>query len=84
MSEAESMALAISVVYSAYYSELGTAPELPANKPSTERNGVRLSNSPKPQPAAAARNFIRAYDPQIRTSLLDFWSTVAPSVVKDF
>jgi hypothetical protein len=48
MSEAESTALVLREVYSAYYSELGgvgAAPEPQARKPKTERNVVRL---PKP------------------------------------
>lgn len=69
MSEAESTALALREVYSAYYSELGgvgAAPEPQARKPKTERNVVRSPKPPKPQPAAAARNSSR---PMIRNSL---------------
>src|SRR5438445_2820990 len=59
MSEAESTALALREVYSAYYSEMGgvgAAPEPQARKPKTGRKIVRLPKPPKPQPAAAARN----------------------------
>jgi hypothetical protein len=58
MSDAESTALALREVYSAYYSELGgvgAAPKPPARKPKTERKVVRFPKPPKPQPAVAAR-----------------------------
>jgi hypothetical protein len=58
MSEAESTAMAVREVYSAYYSELGgvgAAPEPQARKPKTERKVERLLRPPKPQPAVAAR-----------------------------
>ena len=67
MSEAESRALAIREVYSAYYSEVGEAPEPPqARKPKTKGNVAR-HRPPKPQPApSAARN---STGPTIRKSL---------------
>ena len=62
ISEAESTALAVREVYSAYYSEMGgvgAAPEPQARKPTTKGN--------KPQPApSATRNSI---GPMIRKSL---------------
>src|SRR5712672_2926689 len=50
MSEAESTAVAVREVYSAYYSEMGgvgTAPE--ARTPTTEGKVVRFQRRPKPQ-----------------------------------
>ncbi len=87
MSEADSTALALREVYSAYYSEmggLGAAPEPQAPKPKTERKVVRLPKSPKPEPAGAARNSSR---PMIRKSLpalLIFASMVALIVTYRF
>ena len=64
MNEAESTALAVREVYSAYYSEmggLGAAPEPQARKP------IKKNQPPKHQPArSAARPSIR---PMIRKSL---------------
>ncbi len=70
MSEAESTALAVREVYSAYYSEMGgvgEAPEPPqARKPKTKGNVAR-HRPDKPQPApSAARN---STGPTIRKSL---------------
>ncbi|WFU32411.1 hypothetical protein QA635_39045 [Bradyrhizobium brasilense] len=53
MSEAESTALAVREVYSAYYSEMGgvgAAPEPKARKPTTEGKVVRLQSGPKSRP----------------------------------
>ena len=71
MSEAESTALAVREVYSAYYSEMGgvgEAPELPqARKPTTKGKVARHRPLPKPRPAPlAARN---STGPTIRKSL---------------
>ena len=71
MSEAESTALAVREVYSAYYSEMGgagAAPEPKARAPTTEGKVVRFQRRrPKPQPApSAARHSTR---PMIRKSL---------------
>jgi hypothetical protein len=81
MNEAESTALAIREVYSAYYSEMGgvgAAPEPKARTPTTEGKVVRFQRRPKPQPASsAARN---STGPMIRKSLaalLIFASMVA-------
>ena len=81
MSEAESMALAVREVYSAYYSEMGgvgAAPELKARTPTTEGKVVRFQRPPNPRPGlSAARHPTR---PMIRKSLpalLIFASMVA-------
>jgi hypothetical protein len=70
MSEAESTALAVREVYSAYYSEMGgegAAPEPQAGKPTTEGSVGRSRRPPKPQPApSTARN---STGPTIRKSL---------------
>src|SRR5215213_476047 len=53
MSEAESTALAVREVYSAYYSEMGgagAAPEPKARTPTTEGKVVRFKRGPKPKP----------------------------------
>jgi len=88
MSEAESTALAIREVYSAYYSEMGgvgAAPEPKARTPTTEGKAVRFQRRPKPQPASsAARN---STGPMIRKSLpalLIFASMVALIVTYRF
>ena len=81
MSEAESTALAVREVYSAYYSEMGgvgTASEPKARTPTTEGNVARFQRRPKLQPGlSAARHSTR---PMIRKSLpalLIFASMVA-------
>jgi hypothetical protein len=81
MSEAESTALAVREVYSAYYSEMGgvgAAPEPKARTPTTEDKVVRFQRGPTPQPGlSAARHSTR---PTIRKSLpalLIFTSMVA-------
>jgi hypothetical protein len=60
MSEAESTALAVREVYSAYYGEMGgvgAAPEPKARTPTTGDKVVRFQRPPKRQPApSAARN----------------------------
>ena len=70
MSEAESTALAVREVYSAYYSEMGgtgVAPEPKARTVTTEGKVVRLQGRPKPQPGlSAARHSTK---PMIRKSL---------------
>ena len=88
MSEAESTALAVREVYSAYYSELGgvgAAPEPKARTPTTEGKVVRLQKRPKPQPdLSATRHSTR---PMIRKSfsvLLIFTSMVALIVAYKF
>ncbi len=70
MSEAESTALAVREVYSAYYSEMGgvgAAPEPKARTPTTEDKVVRFQRGPKPQPALSATR--QSTTPMIRNSL---------------
>jgi hypothetical protein len=81
MNEAESTALAVREVYSAYYSEMGgvgAAPEPKARTRTTEGKVGRFPRQPKPQPdLSAARHSTR---PMIRKSLpvlLIFASIVA-------
>ena len=87
MSEAESTALAVHEVYTAYYSEMGgvgAAPEPKARTPRTEGKVVRVQRRP-PQPRlSAARHSTR---PMIRKSLsvlLIFTSMVALIVAYKF
>src|SRR3981081_2948196 len=57
MSEAESTALAVREVYSAYYSEMGGVGAAPAPKPrtpTTKSKIVRFQRRPKPQPGLSA------------------------------
>jgi hypothetical protein len=86
MGEAQSTALAVREVYSAYYSEMGgvgAAPEPKARTPTTE--GKVVQRGPKPQPGpSAARRLTR---PMIRKSLpalLIFASMVALIVAYRF
>jgi hypothetical protein len=88
MSEAESTALAVREVYSAYYSEMGgvgAAPEPQPRTPRSEGKGVRPQGRPRPQPGLLpARNSTR---PMIRKSLpalLIFASMVAAVVAYGF
>jgi hypothetical protein len=88
MSEAESTALAVREVYSAYYSEmggLGAAPEPKARTPTTGDKVVRFGRRPKSQPGlSVARHSTR---PTIRKSLqalLIFASMVAVIAVYRF
>jgi hypothetical protein len=58
ISEAESTALAVREVYSAYYSEMGgvgAVPEPKARTPTTEGKVVRFQRRPKPQPGLPPR-----------------------------
>ena len=83
MSEAESTALAVREVYSAYYSEMGgvgTAPEPKARAPTKEG---KVEGRPKPQPSLSAAR----QRPMIRKSLpalLIFASIVALVVAYRF
>ena len=88
MSEAESTAVAVREVYSAYYSEMGgvgPAPQPKARTPTTEGKVERFQRGPKPQPGlSAARHSTR---PMIRKSLpalLIFASMVALIVAYRF
>jgi hypothetical protein len=51
MSEAESTALAVREVYSAYYSEMGGVGAAPEPKVRTPTTDVRVQRRPKPQPS---------------------------------
>ena len=88
MSEAESTALAVREVYSAYYSEMGgvgAAPEPKARTPTTEGKVVRFQRGPTPQPGLSAAR--HSTMPMIRNSLpalLIFASMVALIVAYRF
>jgi hypothetical protein len=88
MSEAESTALAVREVYSAYYSEMGgvgAAPEPKARTPTTEGKVVRFQRGPKPQPGlSAARHPTRPMIRKSLSALLIFASTVALIVAYRF
>ena len=81
MSEAESTAIAVRVVYSAYYSEMGgigAAPEPKARTPTTEGKVVRSQRRVKPQPGlSAARHSTRPMTRKSLPALLIFASVVA-------
>jgi hypothetical protein len=88
MSEAESTAVAVREVYSAYYSEMGgvgAAPEPKARRPTTEGKVTRFQSGPKPQPGLSAAR--HSTMPVIRKSLpalLIFASMVALIVAYRF
>jgi hypothetical protein len=90
MSEAESTALAVREVYSAYYSEMGgagAAPEPKARSATTEAKVVRLQRRPKPQPGLSAARHSTRPRPMILKSLpalLIFASMVALIVAYRF
>ena len=88
MSEAESTALAIREVYSAYYSEMGgvgTAPEPRARKTIAEGKVVRSQRRPKPGPGlSAARQSTRPMIGKSLPALLIFASMVALIVAYRF
>ena len=70
MSEAESTALAVREVYSAYYSEMGgvgAAPEPKVLTPPTEGKAERFGRRPEPQPGPLAAR--RPTRPMVRKSL---------------
>ena len=87
MNEAESTALAVREVYSAYYSEMGgvgAAPEPKARTPTTEAKDVRFHGRPKRQLGLSVARHSR---PMIRKSLpalLIFVSMVALIVAYEF
>ena len=85
MSEAESTALAVREVYSAYYSEMGGVGAAPESKARTPTTAGKIEGRPKPQPVlSAARHSTR---PKIRKSLpalLIFASMVALIVAYRF
>jgi hypothetical protein len=88
MSEAESTAVAVREVYSAYYSEMGgvgAAPEPKARAPTTEGKVVRFGGRPKPQPGLSAADY--STRPMIRRllpALLIFACMVALIVASRF
>src|SRR5262245_61129547 len=88
MSEAESTALAIREVYSAYYSELGgvgAAPKPKALTPTTEGKVGRFQRGPKPQPGlSVARHSARPMIGKSFPALLIFASMVALIVAYRF
>ena len=81
MSEAESTALAVREVYSAYYSEMGgvgAAPEPKARTPTTENKVVRFQRGPETQPSlSAARHSTRLMIRKSVSALLIFAIIVA-------
>jgi hypothetical protein len=85
MSEAESTALAIREVYSAYYCEmggLGAAPELKARTPT---RGAKVETRPRLQPSlSAAQHSTRPMIRRLLPALLIFASVVALVVVYRF
>ncbi|MGV7218987.1 hypothetical protein [Bradyrhizobium sp. UFLA05-112] len=85
MSEAESTALAIREVYSAYYSAMGgvgTAPEPKARTPTTEGKVVGSQRPTKQRPGlSAARHSTRPMTRKSFLTLLVFASLVALIVV---
>jgi hypothetical protein len=88
MSEAESTALAVREVYSAYYSEMGgagVAPEPKARTATTEGKAVRLQRRSEAQPGPSGAH--HSTRPKIRKSLpalLIFASMVALIVAYRF
>jgi hypothetical protein len=80
MSEAESTALAVREVYSAYYSEMGgvgSAPEPKGRMPTTEGRVVRSQRPRKPQLGSAARHSTKPVARKSLSALLIFASMVA-------
>src|ERR1700675_803195 len=81
MSEAESTALAVREVYSAYYSEMGgvgAAPAPKARTPTTEGKVVQFQRGPTPQPGlSAARHSTMLMMRKSTPALLIFNSIVA-------
>jgi hypothetical protein len=88
MGEAESTALAVREVYSAYYSEMGgvgAAPEPKARTPTAEGKVARFQTRPKPRPSlSAARPSIRPTTRKNLQALLIFASMVALIVAYRF
>ena len=85
MSEAESTALAVREVYSAYYSEIGGVGAAPEPKARTPTTAGKVERRPKPQPSLSAARDPTV--PMIRKSLpalLIFGSMVALIVVYRF
>ncbi|MET4627654.1 hypothetical protein ABIB83_004677 [Bradyrhizobium sp. I1.8.5] len=81
MSEAESTALAVREVYSAYYNEMGgvgAAPEPKARTPTRGGKDERSQGAPRPHPGqSAARHSTRPMTRKSLAALLIFASMVA-------
>jgi hypothetical protein len=88
MGEAESTALAVREVYSAYYSEMGgvgAVPEPKTRTPTSEGKVVRFQRRPKPQPGlSAACHSTRPMIGKSLPALLIFASMVALIVTYRF
>ena len=85
MSEAESTALAVREVYSAYYSEMGGVGAAPEPKAHTSTTAGKVERRPEPQPSRSAAP--HSTRPMIRKSLpalLIFASMVALIVAYRF
>ena len=67
MSEAESTALAVREVYSAYYSEMGGVGAAPEPKARTPMTAGKVERRPKSQPSSSAAR--HSTKPMIRKSL---------------
>jgi hypothetical protein len=87
MSEADSTALAVREVYSAYYSEMGgagAAPEPKARATTSESKVVRHQRLPKPQPGLSAARHSTPMIGKLLSTLLIFASMVALIVAYRF
>ena len=85
MSEAESTALAIREVYSAYYREMGGVGVAPEPKARTPTTMGKVERRPKPQPSlSAARQSTRPMIGKSLSALLIFASMVALIVAYRF
>jgi hypothetical protein len=67
MTEAESTALAVREVYSAYYNEMGGVGAAPEPKPRTATTAGKVGRGPKPQPSLSAAR--QSTGPMLRKSL---------------
>ena len=78
MSEAESTALAVREVYSAYHSEMGGVGAAPEPKARTPTTDLRVQRRPKPQPSLSdARRSTRPMTRKSIPALLIFASMAA-------
>ena len=83
MTEAESMALAVREVYSAYYNEMGGVGAAPEPKARTATTEGKVERRPKPQPGAE-RHSMRPTTRKSLPALLIFASMVALIVAYRF
>ena len=82
MTEAESTALAVREVYSAYYNEMGGVGAAPEPKPRTATTAGKVERGPKPRPSlAAARHSTSSMIRKSVPALLIFACMVALIVV---